>query len=49
MEERVKYLIKYAAEFLSDAELLEENGWQEGDTEILNKIATTDFDFQFKE
>lgn len=47
-KEKVIKLIKQAAEYLSEAELLEEHGWSEEDKEMLDYIANNDFDIQFK-
>lgn len=49
-QERAKNLIKHAAKYLAEAELLEENGWTEEDKAILEHIAdeATDFEVNFK-
>ena len=47
--EKVKSLIKQATEHLSEAELLEANGWTKEDVELLNYITHTDFEIKFKE
>lgn len=46
--ERVKDLINQSVEYLSEAELLEENGWSEKDIELLAFIKENDFDIKFK-
>ncbi len=46
--ERVKDLINQSVEYLSEAELLEENGWSEKDIELLEFIKENDFDIKFK-
>lgn len=47
--ERVKYLINQSVEYLSEAELLEENGWSEIDLKLLEYIKSNDFDIKFKQ
>lgn len=47
--EKVRNLIQRAVEYLSEAELLEENGWTEEDIELLEYIKTTDFEVKFKD
>lgn len=46
--EKVKGLIQQAAQYLSEAELTEENGWTEEDIKTLEFISNNDFDIQFK-
>ncbi|MCL1700805.1 hypothetical protein [Lysinibacillus sp. Bpr_S20] len=45
--ERVKDLINQSVEYLSEAELIEENGWSEKDIELLEFIKSNDFDIKF--
>lgn len=46
-ENKVVYLIKQACEHLLDAELLEENGWDKEDRDILLKVLSDDFTVTF--
>lgn len=43
---KAKELIKYALEYLNNAELLEENGWTLEDIELLNTLLNKDFDIK---